>query len=209
MATANARGERLKYCTSALLVGLDDESVVLGHRRLDPVAPVAEFGGVVGNSLDGSTGCVAALMIRVVVAPAGTPNQPNTLADKEIDHLDARSEKHLAAGGRGDLTDVADDVVEVRQAVLVRIGDARVAHQRVVRQPDHTAGHPGRPADEVLLLDHEGFDPRVESCQRSDHSAAAASRDEQVDGLIPIHHARALSESPRSATGTSMVVFVF
>jgi hypothetical protein len=83
----------------AQLVGLDDESVVLGHRRLDPIAPVTEFGGVERDSLDGPTGCVAALVIRVVVAPAGAPHQPDALADKKVDHLDARGEEHLAAGG--------------------------------------------------------------------------------------------------------------
>ncbi len=148
-------------------------------------------------------------MIRVVVAVPGASHHANAFTDEEVDHLVTGGKEHFAAFRRGSRTDVADDVVEVRQAIFMRIGYAFGNHQRVVRQPDHAAGHPGRPADEGLLLDHQGFDPRVESRQRSDHSAAAASRDEKVDGLVPLHHAGTFSVSPRLATGTSMVVFVF
>ena len=71
---------------------------------------------------------------------------------------------------------------------------------------------PGRPSDKGLLLDDQRFESGIERRQRSDHPAAAAARDEQVDGLVPIGHRTSdltRSDSPRSATGTSMVVFVF
>ena len=101
------------------------------------------------------------------------------------------------------------DVVEVRQPVFVRVGYALRPHQRVVRQPHHAAGHSGGTAEKLLLFDDQRFDPRVDGRQRGDHPSAAAARDEQVDGLVPIHEAGTVSVRPRSATGTSMVVLVF
>ena len=63
------------------------------------------------------------------------------------------------------------------------IGNALSNHRRVIRQPRHAARHPGRPADEFLLLDDQRFDARVERRQRGNHSAAAAPRDERSTDL--------------------------
>jgi hypothetical protein len=137
----------------------------------------------------------AALPPWVVVAPAGAPLEPNALADEEIDHLEARGEKHLAACPRRCFTDVADDVVEIRHAILVRIGYALRKHQGVVRQPHHAARQSGRATDECLLLDDQRLDPRIDCRQRRRHPAATAARDQEVDGLVPIHHVRVLKAS--------------
>ena len=75
-----------------------------------------------------------------------------TAADRVAGGLVARGEEHLAAGHRRCRTDVTDDIVEVRQTIFVRVGDALRLHQWVVGQPHHAARHPRRPADEVESL---------------------------------------------------------
>jgi hypothetical protein len=165
-------------------------------------------GGIERDALDGAARRIAALVVRVVVAPAGTPNHPDSLAQQKIKHLEACGEKPLAAGRRRRRTDVADDVVEVRQPVLVRIRYPLRPHQRVIRQPDHAAGHSGGTADEILLFDDQRLDSRIDRGKCGDHSTASAARDQKVDRFVPIHEAGTVSVSPRSATGTSMVVLV-
>src|SRR6201999_3993534 len=120
--------------------------VVLGQRWLHLVAPASQLGGVEGNALDGAAGLVAALVVRIVIAPAVAADQPNTLADKGVDNLVARAEENFETLGRRRRSDVADHVGQVGQAVLVRVGDALGPHQRVVRQPDYAAGQARRPA---------------------------------------------------------------
>ena len=71
------------------------------------------------------------------------------------------------------------------------------------------AGQTGGTSYEGLLLDDQRLHPRVDRRQRSNHSAASASHDQEVDGLVPTHHVGTGSVRPRSAIGTSIVVFVF
>ena len=106
----------------AQLVGLDHEPVVLGHGRLDLVTPLTERGGVVRDSLDRAAGRVAALVVRVVVAPAGAPDQPNSLAQQEVDHLEpaVRNVSRRAGDDASPMSPI--DVVEIRQPVFVRVG---------------------------------------------------------------------------------------
>ena len=54
----------------AELVGQHHVAVVLGQRRLHFVTPAAQLGGVERNALDGAADRVAALVVRVVVAPS-------------------------------------------------------------------------------------------------------------------------------------------
>src|SRR5882757_6846625 len=94
----------------------------------------------------------------------------------------------------------------------MRVRDAVPAHQRIVGQPDHAAGHPRRTADQGLLLDDQRLESGIERRKGGHHSAPAASCDEQVDRPVPVGHRTSdptRSDSPRSAMGTSMVVFVF
>ena len=65
------------------------------------------------------------------------------------------------------------------------------------------------PPTSACFSTHQRFDPGVDRRQRGDHAPAAAPDDQQVDGLVPRHHAGIRSVSPRSAIGTSIVVFVF
>ncbi len=210
VATANARGERLKYCTERSSLVLTHEPVVLGHGRLDLVAPVAERGGVERDALDRTAGCVAALVVRVVVAPAGAPHQPNALAQQEVDHLDARGEEHLAAGGRRRRTDVAD-----------RRRRSRPGRPRASRgcPPPASAGCSAatpcrRTFRSIRRREPASRRPAVRSPRRCAASAAtipppplpAISRSTDLSQFIM---SGPVSVRPRSATGTSIVVFVF
>src|SRR4051812_50136686 len=75
----------------AQLVGQHDEPEILGHRRLDLVTPASELGGVERDSFDTTAGGVAAFVIRVVVAPAGTADEPNALRHREGNKVGARA----------------------------------------------------------------------------------------------------------------------
>ena len=209
-------GERARGAVEILnrtqFVGQHDVSVILGQRRLHLVAPAAQLRGVERDPFDGAAGRVAALVVRVVVAPARAPDQFHALAGEEVDHLVARSEEHFAALGRGRRTDIADHIGQVGQAVLVRVGDAVGTHQWIVRQPDDPAGEPRRTADQRLLFDDQRLEPAVQRGQPGDHAAPAATRDDQIHRAVPLSVHRASKGGvvkPRSAIGTSMVVLVF
>jgi hypothetical protein len=134
-------GERARRAVEVLnraqLVRQHHEPEILGHCGLYFVAPVSELGRVERDSLDSAAGGVATLVIRVVIAPAGTPYEADALTQQEVDHLVARGEERLPPRRRRRRTDVADDVGKVGKTVLVRVRDAVGPHQRIVGQPDH------------------------------------------------------------------------
>ena len=84
--------------------------------------------------------------------------------------------------------DVADDGLEVGHGVLVGVGHAVGPHHRVVRDPDDAAGHGGRAADQLLLLEHDRSETSVDGRHSGYQPAAPAPDDDDVDGLVPRRH---------------------
>ena len=89
---------------------------------------------------------------------------------------------------RGGWTDVTHDRFEVRHRVLVGVRDPVGPHDRVVRHPHDSAGHAGRAADQLLLLEDQRARSSVGRGQRGDHAATTGSDDHEVDGGVPRRH---------------------
>src|ERR1700722_2444591 len=82
-------------------------------------------------------------------------------------------------------------------------------HQRVVGQPDDSAGQSRRTAHQGLLFHDQRLEAAIERGQPCHHAATPAAADPQGNGTVPLGGHRASEVKPRSAIGTSMVVLVF